>query len=124
MKPTPKILWLDCLGGLVVGIIVLIFCTALCRWEGLPLGVVVFLAIMNLAYGAFSLYVTLGNPRPIKLVRTLAIANMAWLIVCIAIAIAWINSITTLGSVHVVGEGLYVAALGFTEWRWQDELGN
>ena len=123
MKPNTNILWLDCVGGLVVGIIVLVFCKVLSNWEGLPLSVVAFMAIMNLVYGAFSLFITLRKPRPIILVRILAIANMAWLLVCIAIVATWFNQLTLLGWIHVLGEGLYVATLGWVEWKWRDRIG-
>ena len=123
MKPNTNILWLDCVGGLVVGIIVLVFCKVLSNWEGLPLSVVAFMAIMNLVYGAFSLFITLRKHRPIILVRILAIANMAWLLVCIAIVATWFNQLTLLGWIHVLGEGLYVATLGWVEWKWRDRIG-
>ena len=55
---TPKILWLDCIGGLVVGTVVLIFASLLSDWEGLPKTTVRFMGIANLAYGSYSFYVT------------------------------------------------------------------
>ena len=53
------------------------------------------------------------------MVKVLAIANMLWLIVCLAIVIAFWQQISVLGLLHVVGEGIYVFALGLTEWKWR-----
>lgn len=117
------ILWVDCLGGLAIGALVLALSGPLSRWEGLPLQVIIFLGAMNVTYGVYSLYVTTRSPRGLDLVKVLAVANMSWLVVCLAIAYLWRNEITTFGLAHVVGEGLYVAGLGSREWRLRDRLG-
>ena len=117
-----KILWLDCLGGIVVGIVVLAICQRLSNWEGLPLTIIVALGLVNLSYGTYSLYVTTRRPRPMNLVKILAVANMAWLVVCIAIASTYWNQITGLGLLHLLGEGAYVAGLGYTEWKMREML--
>jgi len=119
-----NILWVDCLGGLCVGIVVLLLCQPISSWDGLPLAVVIAMGIVNVAYGAYSLFVTTRNPRPTWLVAVLAAANMAWLFVCVLIAYSHWQQITLLGIIHVIGEGIYVASLGLIEWIWKDELGN
>lgn len=122
MNSIPKILWLDCLGGLIVGVVVLAICQPLSNWEGLPVTVVVAMGIANLVYGFFSLFVTLRRPRPKRLVTTLAVANMVWLLVCMIIASLFWTQISGLGLLHVLGEGTYVAGLGYTEWKLRDRL--
>lgn len=118
-----KILWLDCLGALVVGVIVLVICRPLSRWDGLPVSMIVTIGFVNLIYGTYSLYVTTRDPRPLGLVTILALANMAWLLVCIAIiALNW-ERITLFGLMHVFGEGVYVAGLGYSEWKLRHSLG-
>ena len=63
MKPRPRILWLDCLGGLIVGIVVVAICQPLSNWECLPVSIMMGMGIANLIYGCFSLFVTLRRPR-------------------------------------------------------------
>ena len=84
-----KILWVDCLGGLIVGCVVLSIYKLLNDWESLPTSIVVSMGVANLAYGSYSLFVTTRNPRPLMMVKLLAVANMFWLIVCLAIATAF-----------------------------------
>ena len=116
------ILWIDCLGGLVVGVLVLLFHPFLSQIEGLPKLTVVFMGVANLVYGSFSLFVTTGKRRSIAQVKMLALMNMAWLIVCLGIVYLWFDDITVIGIVLVVGEDSYVATLGFVEWKWRARL--
>lgn len=118
----PKILWMDCIGALIAGTLVLAISSWLSVWEGLPHGVLIFMGMANLIYGIYSLNVTMRTGRTSVLVGVLAFANMAWLIVCGVIVAMWWNEISLLGLIHVLGEGCYVAALGFTEWRLREKL--
>lgn len=121
-KQPSRILWVDCLGGLVVGLLVLFGREQICEWENLPLSIVVGMGAANLLYGSFSLYVTLQQRRPRRLVEMLAVANIAWLLVCLAIVLKHSSEMSLVGFVHVIGEGVYVAALGIMEWSWRTEL--
>ena len=114
-----RILWVDCLGALIVGIMVLLICQPLSRWGGLPTTTVIGVGIANLVYGIYSLVVATRHPRPMFLVVMLAFANMTWLFVCVTIVVWNWQQITLFGILHVGGEGMYVAILGFTEWRWR-----
>ena len=117
-----KILWTDCIGGICVGIIVLVIHRFLSQWENLPVAVIIAMGCTNLLYGSYSFYVTTRNPRPRVLVSVLAAANMFWLLVCIGIVVSFRRDISALGILLVLGEGVYVSLLGFTEWRWRDAL--
>ena len=99
-----RLLWLDCLGGLIVGAIVLTISFPLSELGNLPLRVVVGMGIANVLYGSFSLFVTVQNPRSIGFVKTLAIANMAWLVVCVTLVWVWSEQISMLGTFHVLGK--------------------
>ena len=122
MNNRNNILWLDCIGGLLVGILVLLFCRLISTWDGLPLNVIIFVGMANLLYGSYSLWVTTRAPRPLKVVTILAFANMGWLAVCITIiAVNW-TEISTFGVLHKLGEGLFVSILGYTEWHWRKSL--
>ena len=121
-RSNDRILWIDCLGGLVVGCVVVGLCRPLSDLENLPVSAVVFMGLTNLTYGGYSLYVTTRNPRPMILVQVLAIANMCWLACCLVIVNIYWSQISTLGWLHVIGEGVYVASLGYLEWRWRYRL--
>ena len=76
----------------------------------------------NVAYGSYSIYVATRKRRDVRLVQALAVANMGWLIVMLSIVYSWRDAITSTGIVIVLGEGIYVAAPGFTEWQWRATL--
>jgi uncharacterized membrane protein (UPF0136 family) len=117
-----NVLWVDCIGGLVVGVLILCACKLISYWDSLPLWIVLAVGFANLAYGGYSLWVTTRNPRPILLVNILALANMAWLVVCVAIIASHWSEISIFGILHKLGEGIYVASLGYVEWRWRKTL--
>ena len=117
-----KILWVDCVGGLAVGVIVLLGCRLISRLDSLPLWVIIGFGIANLVYGAYSLWLTTRKPRPLILLKVLALANMAWLAVCVAIVATHWQEISLFGVCHKLGEGIYVAGLGMVEWKWRHQL--
>jgi len=122
VKASDRILWVDCLGGLAVGLIVFVFCRLISEWQNLPLKVVLLMGAANLIYGCYSLYVTTRKQRPSGLVKLLSIANMVWLLVCSAIVVMYWSQISLFGMAHVIGEGIYVAGLGFVEWKMKESL--
>ncbi len=117
MNKRPRLLWVDSLGGLGVGAGVLILSTWLSELQGLPWQVLVFMGVANLVYGSYSLSLVLRARRTTPQIALLAGANMAWLLVCIAIAWIYHDVMTIFGDLHVIGEGIYVAGLGAVEWR-------
>jgi len=122
VKASDRILWVDCLGGLAVGLIVFVFCRLISEWQNLPLKVVLLMGAANLIYGCYSLYVTTRKQRPSGLVKLLSIANMVWLLVCSAIVVMYWSQISLFGMANVIGEGIYVAGLGFVEWKMKESL--
>lgn len=117
-----RILWVDCLGGLAVGVLVLVFADLLSQLQGLPFKVLFGMGVANLTYGSFSLWVTTRRNRSRSAILVLAIANMCWLVMCLGIVIFSWGQITPFGTLHVCGEGIYVASLGLFEWRNVDRL--
>jgi hypothetical protein len=110
-----QVLWIDCIGGLVVGVLILCLCRLISEWDSLPLWIVLAVGFANLGYGGYSLWVTTRNPRPMALVKILAIANMAWLGVCVAIVVSHWSEISAFGIFHKLAEGIYVSSLRFME---------
>lgn len=116
------LLWIDCSGGLAVGLAVLLLRDWLSDWYGLPLHLVTLLGVANLAYGAYSLTLATRTVRPMSLVKLLASANILWAAVCAVLAIRWAGEATLYGLGHLVLEGAYVGGLGALEWRWRERL--
>ena len=115
-------LWVDGLGGLLVGLLVLLISSWLSGLHGLPHGFVLFMGSMNLLYGTSATALAMRSTRPIALLRLLAVANMGWAIACVG-GVTWHwESVTAFGLLHLLGEGVYVAALGLAEWHWQRAL--
>ena len=116
------LLWIDGLGGLIAGFIVLSISSWLSALHGLPHSLILCIGVINLLYGAYSTPLAIRSTRPMALLSLLACANMAWGIACIVFVIGYWDTITWFGLVHVLGEGLYVAGLGRLEWRWREAL--
>ena len=72
-----KLLWIDCVGAALAGVIVLALSGWLGRLEGLPQGALVFTGIANLLYGACSCSLAVRATRPMPQIKLLALANMA-----------------------------------------------
>lgn len=117
-----KILWIDGIGGLSVGILVLIFHSCLSELYNLPLQIVIFLGIMNVLYGSYSTPLAMREKRKMGFIIFLSIANMTWCFVCLALFLNFRETISIFGLLQLLGEGLYVGALGLVEWRWRNDL--
>jgi protein-S-isoprenylcysteine O-methyltransferase Ste14 len=110
-------LWIDSLGGLAVGVVVAVFADVLADWYHVPRQVLMSTASANLAYGAASFALAL-TPRwrtPWRL-RALALANLAWGVVCAWLLSEYGPQANLLGAGQFALEGLYVASLGLVEW--------
>lgn len=118
-----NLLWVDCIGALAAGGLVLPLSGWLSGLYGFPLSFVVFLAIVNLAYGSFSLSLAIRPQRPLALVSLLAAANAAWgFLFCFGAAIGWASAASPWGLAHLIGEGIYVGGLGLLEWSSRHQL--
>ncbi len=116
------ILWVDSIGGLLVGALMLIFHSWLSEFYGLPVWLVVFVGTVNMLYGTYSFTVARMAVRPVWRIVLLAVANFSWTINCMIMALIFMNSATIFGMIHIVGEGLYVGVLAYFEWTWCEEL--
>ena len=84
---------------------------------GIPHGVLVITALVNLAYGAFSFSLARQVEAPRRRVRALVIANFAWTAVCVGLAAYFAHPAAWLGAGYFVGEGLFVGLLAAAEAR-------
>jgi hypothetical protein len=84
---------------------------------GLPRAVVVFIGLVNLAYGAFSFSLA-RQPSPARgRVRALVAANLLWVGVCVLTALFFAGAGSWLGASYLLAEGFFVGALATVEAR-------
>ncbi len=89
-----KLLWVDCIAGGVVGVVVLVLSGWLSEWHGVPRGVLVLTGVANA-------------------VRTP---------VCFGLAMAHFESAIAFGLIHLIGEGCFVGGLAAAEWTCREQL--
>lgn len=112
-----RLVWFDCASGAVAGVTVLALHRTLASWEGLPIWLVISNGVANLVYAAYGLSLALRPARSRRAFSALAVANMTWAVVCLAVLAAVAASARPLGVAHLLFEATYVGALGAYEWR-------
>lgn len=117
-----KLLWVDCTAGAIVGIVVIAFSGWLSQLEGLPREVLLFTGGVNLFYASYSFSLAVRAERPMPLIKLLVFANLAWVPVCLGLAVTFFWSATPLGFMHLVGEAIFVGGLALLEWRQRNLL--
>ena len=122
VRRTTSLLWIDCAGGLVVGILVLSFAHWLSALYALLVGFVVTMGTANLAYGTFSLYLARCALRPRALLLLLVVANISWAVLCAITAVVMATQASYFGLAHLLLESVYVGGLGALEWRHRSGL--
>ncbi|MGE0102080.1 MAG: hypothetical protein AB7H86_06895 [Blastocatellales bacterium] len=123
-KLAGNLLWIDCTGGLLAGLIMLAIHPVIASWHNLLPAVIAGIGLVNLIYGSFSLLIATRKKRLMIMVKTLAIANTVWTAICGVLLICFRDEISTSGILHLTAEGIYVGALGLAEWKYRDLLAN
>jgi hypothetical protein len=122
MRDPKRLLWLDCSGGLMVGVLVLSASGWLAELYALPRAVVVSAGIANLAYGTYSLSLALRASRPRSLLLVLIAANALWSLLCVATAVVFVGRASAFGLAAIVAEAVVVGGLAALEWRYRAQL--
>ncbi len=117
-----RLLWVDCSAGALVGVAVIALAGWLSRLEGLPREVLLFTGVVNLLYASYSFSLAVRAERPMPLIRLLVFANLAWVPVCLALAVLFREQATPFGFVHLIGEAAFVGGLAALEWKQRDQL--
>jgi hypothetical protein len=119
MKPfnLRPLLWLDCAAAAIAGTAMLALAGLLAPLFGLPRAVVVFVGLVNVAYGAFSFSLA-RQPSPARArVRALVTANLLWVGVCVVMALYFASPGSWLGASYMLAEGFFVGTLATVEAR-------
>ncbi|HTV02981.1 MAG TPA: hypothetical protein VMF13_20710 [Luteitalea sp.] len=115
------ILRLDSGAGLLAGLLVLVLHRWLAGLYGLLPALLVFMGIVNLAYGSYSGWLARrwrrGQTLSPALIGLLVAGNAAWAAVCLTLVALEGASLTMFGRAHLIGEAVFVGALAFVEWR-------
>lgn len=114
-----SLLWIDCSGGLAVGILMLVLAEWLERLYALPSSLYTAIAAANIAYGTFSLVLALSQRRSVRLIVLLALANAGWGVVCVIAAVAMAGRASVFGQLHLLSECAVVVWLARMEWRYR-----
>jgi hypothetical protein len=117
MKPfnLRPLLWFDCAAAAIGGTATLALAWLLAPLFGLSRVVVVFIGLVNLAYGAFSFSLA-RQPSPARgRVRALVTANLLWVGVCVVMAIYFAGPGSWLGASYMLAEGFFVGLLATVE---------
>lgn len=117
-----KLLWVDCIAGALVGAGVIALSGWLSRLEGLPREVLLFTGVVNLFYAAYSFSLAVRAERPMPLIKLLVVANLAWVPVCVGLAVVFREQATLLGFLHLLGEAAFVGGLALLEWNYRERL--
>lgn len=117
-----RILWVDCIGAFLTGLLLLLFNGWLSSLYGLSPNLVIAHAFVHLIYGAYSFSLAVRKQRPMTMLLVLIFANGGWACLCFVFAAALIGNATALAIAAFVVEGLYVGGLGLVEWHRRELL--
>lgn len=124
MRLARHLLWIDCIAATLAGALVLSSTDAIARLYAMPTDGLRVIGMVNLLYACLSGSLAVRSRRPMRLIAMLSIANGIWATTCIGMAFAMAGTVTALGMVHLLGEGVFVGGLAVLEWRWRDRLAN
>ena len=117
-----RLLWVDCSAGALVGMVVIAFSPWLSSLEGLPREVLLFTGVVNVLYACYSFSLAVRAERTMTMIKLLVFANLAWVPVCLGLAVYFRDQATPFGFVHLVGEALFVGGLAVLEWNQREQL--
>jgi hypothetical protein len=111
------------MGGLFGAVVTLSLHRWLAEWYQLPSNLLLFIGLANLIYAIISFTLSsMSQGHRVPGLRWMGAANMAWTACCLLIMLVWRSQITGWGIAHLTAEGLFVAALGFLEYRADVDL--
>ncbi len=122
MRFRSRLLWVDCTAAALAGVMVIALSSWLSRVHGLPREVLLFIGAVNLLYAFYSFALAVRSERPLYLIKLLVVANLAWVPVCVGLAITFRNQASVFGLSALVGEAILVGGLAVLEWNRRHQL--
>jgi hypothetical protein len=80
------------------------------------------IGIANLIYASYSCTLACRARRPLRLIKLLVGANLAWAVVCLGVAAVLRGQASVFGLAHLVVEAGFVGGLAVAEWRNRFQL--
>lgn len=117
-----NLLWVDCIAGALAGVAMLLLSGWLSSLHALPRALLLFMGAANLLYASYSFTLARRSRRSRGLINLLISANLAWTMVCLALAVSFVGSASVFGMGHLVLEAVFVGGLAGLEWRWREQL--
>lgn len=117
-----KIIWVDCIAAISVGLIVLLFHSMVGAIYHIPEQTIIFIALSNLLYGAYSFSLAIQKARNIKHLQLLVFGNLFWALVCAGVVAQYFNVASLIGIAFIVCEAMFVIMLAYFEWKYRYEL--
>lgn len=117
-----NLLWIDCVAGALAGAAMLVLGGWLSELYGVPRDLLLFMGAANLLYASCSFSLAVRTTRARSLIILLALANLAWAVVCVALAVLIQNSATPLGIAALIVEAGFVGGLACLEWNQRHQL--
>jgi hypothetical protein len=105
----------------VAGAAVIAVSGGLSRLGGLPQELLVGTGAVNPLYASYSFSLARRAERPMRRIKLLVGANLAWAPLCLVLVAAFSAAATPFAYVYFVGEAAYVGTLAL-EWRYREGL--
>ena len=122
MRDACKLLWIDCTSAALAGASVLALSKWLSGLYALPLGIVVFMGIVNMLYACYSFTLAALIARRKSMITLLVAGNLAWALICLGFVATFSETVTNFGIGLLVAEATFVSVLALFEWRYRDQL--
>ena len=117
-----RLLWIDCLAGAVVGILMLSLRGWLSEWYQLPLDLLLIMGVANLTYATYSFSLAARKERPRSLILLLIVANLTWAVFCLRWLVVHFDTASVFGLLQLGLEAIFVGGLGGLEWYYREQL--
>lgn len=112
-----RVLWVDTTLGGLTALVGLFFPARLTDLLGLPLDLIIVLAVVTLAYAVTALTIAVQASLPILLVRVLGWANWFWTVVSTVLLLRHFAAATVFGVAFLVLQIFVVGGLAYLEGR-------
>jgi len=114
--PLTRLLYVDGLAGLFVGIFLLSLRQPLSELLGLPVWLLTLQGCINLCYAAYSLPLAHRRHRPRWMLWALVIGNLSYALFAAVLLFRFYPICTGLGVAYFLAEIIIIGGLGLVEW--------